>query len=232
MKLILLAFIIFFVLVSSCTVVNNMYVNDPVPAGKGNLKGYIGLGSGITPRIDSIADNGTVYRQNRYKLAPNLCLGVQAGLGKQTDLRVALNLPYIIAGTGIRAGIQHSFFQKENPFNIALLTDAGIVFSKDSLFGKSLENPMKNTINGDFALPLSYSFGPESRIILTPRASFNAIYIRDNINRSKTKAYTPFIPSITLGVKLHRIYFEAGIHSVNQQLFPNFGMAYIISVNK
>ena len=100
-------------LTSSCIVVNNLYVNDPVPLEKDSIRTYIGVGSGFEPKIDSISANGTVHHQNKYELAPNLCFGGQFGLGNQTDLRIAVNLPYIITGFGIRAGVQHSFFKKE-----------------------------------------------------------------------------------------------------------------------
>jgi hypothetical protein len=220
--------IVYLMLATSCTVVNNLYVNDPVPLEKDSIRTYIGLGSGFVPKIDSISENGTVYHQNKLKLAPNLCFGGQIGLGNQTDLRLAVNLPYIITGFGIRAGVQHSFFKKETPFNMAIGADAGVVFTTDSLFGSNLNYPMQNTLNADVFLPMSYSFSPDNRIILTPRLSYNAFYVRKNIYENKTTIYTPLIPSITVGVKLKRIYIETGIHSVNRILFPNFGISYLI----
>jgi hypothetical protein len=148
-------------------------------------------------------------------------------LGKQTDLRIAFNFPYIIAGFGFRAGVQHSFFRKEEPFNLAVGADVGIALSKDSLLGVKLDNIMQDAVNADIFLPMSFSSSPNYRIIFTPRISFNAFYVKENIFLSKTTVYSTFIPSITLGMKLNRIYIECGVHSVHQVLMPNLGICYM-----
>ncbi len=228
------AVVVFLILLSSCASVNNLYVNDPVPLGKGYIRGYIGVGTGLMPKVDSITDNGAVHYQNKLKIAPNLCAGIQYGLAKQTDMRFAVNLPYAVTGIGLRGGVQHSFFRKENPFNLALGTDIGYGFSKDSLFGGSTKEmiSVKHAINSDFFLPISYSFSSDVRIILTPRASFTGFYLKENANRNKLKSFTPFIPSLTLGMNIHGIYFEAGAHLVNHWLIPNFGIAYVFKDEK
>ncbi len=234
MKVGLSVVFLFLIVLSSCTSVNNLYVNDPVPTGIGYNRYYIGVGTGFMPKVDSISDNGTVYHQNKLKLAPNLSAGLQYGLGKQTNVRFAVNLPYVITGIGFRGGIQRSFFRKENPFNLAFGTDFGYGISNDSISSSSIRkvNSVKRAINSDFFLPLSYSFSSDVRIILTPRASFTGFYVKENVNHNKVKSYTPFIPSITLGVKSHRIYFEAGAHLVNHWLVPNFGITYVFKESK
>jgi hypothetical protein len=232
MKVITSIIVVYLVFASSCTVVNNFYVNDPVPVEKDSVIAYIGLGSGFVPIIDSISTNGTVHNSNKLELAPNLCINGQYGLRKQTNLRFAIHLPYIVTGIGVRAGIQQSFFKKEAPFNLAIGTDIGFVFTIDSLFESKLDNAMKNAINADIFLPVSYSFSPNYRIVLTPRLSFNSVYVRQNIYEEKAKVYPFYVPSITLGVILNRIYIETGIHSVNNILMPNFGICYIFKLNR
>jgi hypothetical protein len=40
--------------VMSCTVTNNLYVNNPTPLGKERGEIYAGIGTGVTPKVDSI----------------------------------------------------------------------------------------------------------------------------------------------------------------------------------
>ena len=39
-------------ILGSCTVLNNMYLNDPLPIGKDNLEFHLGAGTGLTPVVD------------------------------------------------------------------------------------------------------------------------------------------------------------------------------------
>jgi len=226
-------FVIF--LLSSCTVTNNLYVNDPVSVQKDNADSYVGIGTGVKASIDSVSANGDIAFSNELTMAPNLCFGSQIGLIHNLDLRAAVHLPYILGGFGARLGPQYTFFSKESKFNMAIGSDLGFVIAKDSIkiFGttSALNIHANGAINADFFIPLSFNLNENSRIIITPRYSFNTIYIRHNTGEKESFKFSPHIPSLALGLRLDRLYIEASAFRFRNEYYPNFGLIYIFKGN-
>jgi hypothetical protein len=214
----------------SCTVSNNLYVNNPVPTGKGNIQLYLGGGTGQKPEIDSTSDDGTIYSSGNISTAPILAIGGQYGINNQLDMRFAIHLPYVVGGFGLRAGAQYCFFNAGSRFNAAIGTDLGFVIAKDSLkvFGaKEPMNPeVKGAVNADFFMPFSVRVSDHFNIILTPRYSLNTFYIRKNENKGNSRAYNASIPVLSLGIKIYKWYIEATGLYYNEILYPNVGVAY------
>ena len=222
-------------LLSSCTVTNNLYVNDPVPVQKGNADFYLGIGTGVKAKIDSVSANGDITFSNEVTRAPNLCFGSQIGLTRNLDLRAAIHLPYIIGGFGARLGPQYTFFSNESKFNMAIGSDLGFVVAKDSIkiFGSTsaLDIHSNGAINADFFLPFCFNFNENSRIIITPRYSFNTIYIRHNTGEKKSYKFSPHVPSLAIGLRLNKLYLEASAFRFQNEYYPNFGLIYIFEIN-
>lgn len=221
----------FVLLIFSCTVTNNLYVNDPVPTKKGEGQVYLGLGTGVRAEIESVDDNGNINFSDDLTLAPNLSVGAQGRIIDNLDFRIAMHLPYIIGGFGLRAGAQYSFFKDNATFNMAVGTDLGFVVAKDSLkflgTTSALEIYANGGINADFFMPISYSFNDNTRIIITPRFSFNTIYIRKNTNDPESFKFKPNLPSLALGLRTRVVYFEISAFRFQDTFFPNFGIVYL-----
>ncbi len=221
---------ILLIVFSSCTVTNNLYINDPVPLGKGNACGFIGIGTGLAPDIDSTSLNGDIHYSDNLSLAPNLCFGGQFGLGEQFDLRLNIHLPYLVTGFGLHAGIQYSFFRKWTLFNAAVGTDIGFVVAKDTLRLGSLhiglDPATKGAINADFFLPVSYNLKDNYRFVLTPRISLNTLFIRKNKYERKSQKYSPIYPALSFGTFLNRLYLEATVQYIDMDVRPGFGIVY------
>ncbi len=215
----------------SCAVTNSLYVNDPVPVQDGGVALYVGIGTGVRADIESVDQDGNINFSDDITMAPNLYFGGQVNLVDKLDLRFTLHLPYLIGGFGLRAGPQYSLFKKESTFNMAIGTDLGFVIAKDSLkiFGttSALDIYANGAINADFFLPISFSFNQHTRIIITPRYSFNTIYIRHNTNDPESFKFKPNLPSLALGLRTKRLYFEFSAFRFQDEYFPNFGMVYI-----
>ena len=216
---------------SSCAVTNNLYVNDPVPVQKGNNYFYLGVGTGVEAKIDSVSANGDIAFSNELKMVPNLNFGGQFGLVHNLDLRLAVHLPNFLGGFGARLGPQYAFFGRESKFNMAIGSDLGFVLAKDSIkiFGSTtaLDIYVNGAINADFFLPISFNFNENSRIIITPRYSFNTFYIRRNTMEKKGRKFNPNVPSLAIGLRLNRIYLEASAFRFQNEYFPNFGLIYV-----
>jgi hypothetical protein len=213
-----------------------MYLNDPVPTGKGNLDFHFGGGTGLRPVVDVDPNNGDISYSGAFEMAPNIVFGGQYGLGKKIDLRFSAHFPYAIGGFGLRGGAQYSFLDESSFFNAAIGTDLGFVLAKDSIriLGSStaLDIQSNGAIGADLFIPLSFRINENSRIILTPRFSFNTIYIRHNENYRGTFKYKPQYPALSLGVRFRTIYLESTIILFNQSFYPNFGIAYIFSTRE
>ena len=66
-------------------VTNNLYVNDPVPQGKGHGQAYFAVGTGLQAKIDSVsAGTLTINYSDKISTAPILSVGGQIGISKQT----------------------------------------------------------------------------------------------------------------------------------------------------
>lgn len=219
----------------SCTVTNNLYINDPVSLRKGKGDFYCGAGTGQKPKIDSISDEGDISFTNKLNIAPIISIGGQYGITDQLDLRYAVHLPYIVGGFGLRVGTQYSFFKSHTKFNMAIGTDLGFVIAKDSIRILGSSSPIAHNTNGainaDIFVPLAYNFGPKFRLIITPRLSLNQIYIRKNQYDSSSVKYNPLLSVITLGSKLNRIYLEFSVIYQQDSFYPNFGLSYMIFDN-
>ena len=220
---------------TSCAVTNNLYVNDPIPVARGEGNLYLGVGTGARAKIDSVDSSGNVSFANDLTLAPNLFFGGQVSLIDNLDLRFSVHLPYIIGGFGARLGPQYAFFSKDSRFNMAVGTDLGFVLAKDSLriFGtnNALDVYASGAINADVFLTMGYQFNENSRIVITPRYSFNTLYIRQNTQQETTTKFKPQLPSVALGLYLNRIYIEASAFRFQDKYFPNVGLVYIFKPN-
>lgn len=209
---------------------NNLYVNDPVSVEDDGANVYLGIGTGIRAEIDSVDQNGNISFSDDIIMAYSLCIGAQFNLVDKLDLRVLAHLPYIVAGFGLRAGPQYSFFKKESKFNMAIGADFGFVLAKDSLkiLGTTSELDIyaNSAFNADFFIPFSYSFNKETRIIITPRYSFNTINIRHNTSESKSFKFEPEFPSLTLGLRIKSFYFEISAFRFQGEYMPNFGIVF------
>ncbi|MDH5379885.1 MAG: hypothetical protein OEW75_03480 [Cyclobacteriaceae bacterium] len=223
----------------SCTVSNNFYVNNPVPFGKGTARGYVGLASGIQPKVDSVSViDGRVYYTEKISVAPILALGAQIGVSKQADVRVALHFPKILGGIGLRGGFQYSFFPAESKVNMALGTDLGFVVSKDSirLFGwdwtaSALDKTSNSALNGDVFLPVSFKLGDEANMVITPRYSFYKMYMREFEHRDYGIPHNFRSQTITIGLQIKKIYLETSIMHSNNIFYTHVGIAKIISIH-
>ncbi len=215
----------------SCVVTNSLYVNDPTPLGKNNGFGYIGGGTGIKPKIDSITNNTTINFSNKIAAAPILSLGGQIGLGDHMNLKGAIHFPQIIGGIGLRAGTQYGFFEKKSKFNIALGIDLAGVWGRDSVkfFGIYFQTPheVETAFNADFSLPVSYKIKENFSVILTSRYCFYSFDIRRELNNTMSRQFAFQVPVLSLGVRIHNFYIETTAIYYDNNFFPHFGVAYI-----
>lgn len=202
--------------------------------GKGNEQVYLGIGTGVEAKIDSISKNtGEINFSDKISTAPVLSFGGQFGITNQTDARIAVHLPKIIGGLGIRAGLQHSFLDSNSTINIAIGMDLGGVFSKDSIkiFGSKTEigKETNGALNADFFIPVSIRFQNNMMLILSPRFSFNSFFIRENQFNNDDNTFKLGYPALTLGIKSRKFYFESSALCYGNKLYPQFGFARLIS---
>jgi hypothetical protein len=221
---------------SACTVTNSLYVNDPEPVQKGAERFYLGIGTGVRAKVDSVDNNGNISFSNEITLAPNLFFGGQVAIKDNLNLRFAVHLPYIIGGFGARVGPQYTFFEPGSKFNMAVGTDLGFVLAKDSLeilgSTSALDIYANGAINADIFMPLAYKFSKNARIVITPRYSFNTLYIRLNTAEKESRKFSPQLASLAIGLYLNRIYLEASAFRFQGEYFPNVGLVYTFKPNE
>lgn len=222
---------------SSCLVNNNLYINDPAPVKKGEGKVYFAAGTGIKPKIDSAsAVTNRVYFTNKLASGTLFAVGGQYQATDLLSVRMALHLPYVVGGIGLRAGPQLSFFKGDSKFNAAIGLDLGGLFTRDSMsiFGTRIgtQVPMKGTVNADFFLPIGYKFSNNFTVALTPRYSFNTMFVRKFRDGSSLRPFRFGLPVLTLGVRFYAVYVEASAIRYNNTTFSNVGIALIIPDSK
>ncbi len=216
----------------SCTVTNNLYVTNPNPMGKGNSEGYLGIGTGVKAKIDSINNTtGKISFTNKISNAPILSVGGQWGVLNQTDVRFALHLPYVLGGVGLRTGLQHSFMDPSAKMNFAIGFDLGGVFAKDSIEIFGSKSPLSRETNGglnaDIFIPFGVNLKKDITIILTPRYSFNRIYIREFQLNNNTSNFNFGYPTLSIGIRKRQFYFETTAIYYDRQVFPLFGIVIL-----
>jgi len=222
------------IFLQSCVVTNNVYLNDPTPIGRGNQEIYLGGGTGIRPRIDSVTNNTKINYSKRIKTAPIAVAGLKVGLGERMNLEVGLHFPKIIAGIGLRVGTQYSFLKKDSKFNFALGANVGTIWAEDNvkILGTYVPNPelIKQAFNGDVFLPISYNFTENFRLIITPRFSFNSVSIKRFTDFSDVQNFRYQMPILSVGALINKnFYFEYSAIYYDKLIYPHFGIAYIVS---
>ena len=217
------------ILFSSCIATNNIYLNNPISYEKGKGDGYIAIGTGLGAQLDSIRVNGTYESDYKTNIVPVLSVGAQIGLGKQFDLRAAVHLPYVLGGGGFRIGSQYSFLHEGSKFNMALGTDLGFTFSRDSLFNSEIISGARSLFNVDAFLPMSYSFSEDYSIILSPRYSFSWISVDNILYKDKAKFFGLYYPVLTLGFNAKRLYFETSALYTPKKIYPQLGLAFLFN---
>jgi len=226
--------IICLICLDSCTVTNNLYVANPDPMGKGNIQAYFGIGTGVRVKVDSVnGSSGNINFSNKISTAPVLSFGGQFGISNQTDARVAVHIPNIIGGFGIRGGLQHSFWDSNAKINLAIGLDLGTVFHRDSIniFGSktSVNKETNGALNADFFIPFSVKLKKDFLIIFTPRYSFNTFYIRKNQFNTDDRSFNLGYPAMSLGIKSRKFYFEATTLFYDEKVYPHIGFAKFIN---
>ncbi len=187
---------------------------------------------GLTPRIESVAENGEVFSSN-FDRTFNLCLGGKYGFSDRFNLAGSIHFPQIVGGIGCNIQPQFSFFRKQSLFNMAINTNLGIVGSTDSIrILGDLDVKTKHAINADFGLPLSLRLGEGYRIIVTPRYSFNSFAFRKEYGSDSYKKKTLKFPAISLGVKIKRVMLESTMIYWNSKQIYVFGIAYFFGENR
>lgn len=229
-KIIRLLTIIFPILFVSCIVSNNLYVNDPVPVSKRAAAGYVGVGMGLKPKIDSISYIGEVFSSG-FQRSYNLVLGGRYGVTHLFNLGGAIHLPEIVGGFGASLRPQMSLLPNVTDFNIAIAADFGFVFTEDSvkILGSSSywDNTTKGSINADFFLPIGQKLGKDVWLIVTPRYSFSTFYLRREFEVEKTKKMNVQYPALSLGLKMKKLQFETSVVHYNNKQKYMFGIVYL-----
>lgn len=218
----------------SCTVTNNLYVNNPTPLGKGNGEIYAGIGTGVTPKVDSItAINKAVNFSNRISTDAILSIGGQIGIGDRTSLRLAIHFPRLVGGFGFRAGVQRSLYDSASHFNVAIATDVGFVVSKDSIkiLGSSSAIEAKEingAFNADVFIPMSFELRPNVRLVLTPRYSVNTFFMRRYQDNKSSRPFGIQYPAFSLGLRIKRFCVEATALYYQTTIYPHVGTAFFV----
>lgn len=216
-------------ILSSCAVTNNLYLNDAIPFEKGNGRAHAGLGSGFAPKIDSVSDAGAVYYSNKLNIMPNFCVGAQGHLAKGLSGRLSLNFPFVLGGIGFRGGLQYSFLPPASKFNIGIGTDLGFVLSRDSIriFNSffALSPEVAGMTNADLFLPITFQFSDDTRLTLTPRISNQHFWIKRYIGNEGSYSYSPPMIGISSHVKIKQTSLELTVFKIDGLLMPGLGMA-------
>ncbi|MDP2176460.1 MAG: hypothetical protein Q8K70_11175 [Bacteroidota bacterium] len=215
----------------SCSVTNNIYINETTPFEDGKGVVSLGIGTGLIPKIDSVSDNGDINFNNKISIAPNFYLGVQGGIKNRINYRASINLPFIIGGFGQRGGAQYSFLPKESKFNFAVGIDLGFVASKDSvkILGSRIGvNPHTNGItNADIFMPFTLNINENSRFTITPRYIHQYFWIKYNVDSHKSYSYIQSTIGLSAGLKYKSLYIESTMLSMNNRIFPVLGIGFI-----
>ncbi len=222
----------FFLLAVSCTVTNNMYVNDPVPVTKNQAEAYAGFGMGLQPRIDSVSNIGEVFSSSLQR-SYNLVAGGRGGITHRFTLGGSIHLPEVVGGFGLNLRPQLSLFPNVAPFNMAIVADIGGTFAKDSIrfLGSSeyRDNESRGAFTMDLSLPVSQRLGKETRLIITPRYSFNTFYLRREFEYERSKRFGVQYPALSVGLRAKRVHMEGTIAKFNQEYKFMAGIVFFFS---
>lgn len=217
---------------ASCTVTNNMYVNDPVPVSKNQVEAYAGIGMGLQPRIDYVSEEGEVFSSSLQR-SYNLVAGGRGGITHRFTLGGSIHLPEVVGGFGLNLRPQLSLFPNVAPFNIALAADIGGTFAKDSIrfLGSSeyQDNESRGVFTMDFSLPVSQRLGKQTRLIITPRYSFNTFYLRKEFDYDKSKRFKAHYPALSVGLRANRVHLEGTVARFNQDYKFMAGIVFFFS---
>lgn len=218
----------------SCVTTNNLYVNNPVPLGKGKGEAYVGLSTGVAAKIDYVSpENGKIHFSNKIKSAPVLSAGLQVGILNQTDIRLALHFASVGGSFGFRTGVQHSFFDFQSKMNIALGTDLGFVVALDSMkiLGTmtAIDKSANGAINADVFIPVSIRLKDNFSLVVTPRYSLNTIYVRKFEDENSSVPFKFKYPAVSLGIRTGKLYFEVTTLIYHHTVYPHFGLAWMFA---
>jgi hypothetical protein len=215
------------VILSSCTVLNNLYVADPEPMGKKNSEFYLGVASGLRPVPDDVDDDGNISFSGDVTWAPNVAFGGQYGIGDQFNLRFAMHFASVFGGAGARGGAQYCPFSKESKFKAAIGTDLGFVAAWDSLkIWGDLDIHINGAWNADFFIPISYDIGDNTSLNLGLRYSFTTVYVRENKHYRGDWNHRRHFPVLSLGLRTKKVLFEVSALYLNNTIYPNFGIVF------
>lgn len=198
-------------LFSSCTVTNNLYVNNPFPLEKNTYEAYAGLGLGLEPKVDSVSAIGEVF-SNDFTTSYSLVVGGRYGFAENFSVGGSLHLPQILGGIGLNLRPQYSLLSQETGFNLAIAADIGGVFSKDSItelgLDIELDPEVRGSFNTDFSIPVGARLSENLWVMVTPRYSFSWFYFREQFEGSDSKTVAAKYPALSLGLRAKKIHFE------------------------
>jgi hypothetical protein len=220
-------------ILSSCSVTNNLYQHNANPYEAGEGQGYFGVSTGLKASIDSVSQDGEIHYTGKFNESLNINGGGGIGIGKNTNFNGAIHIPNFAGGFGLRAGVQHSLLPSGSTFNIALGIDLGFVASKDSvkIFGErvSTNSRTKGILNADFFVPISFNFTDDISLNFAARYSYNSFRIRLNENQKWSKGYNPKALILGANFKYKNFFLEVNTIEINTELYPVFGIGVMIN---
>jgi len=221
----------------SCSVQNNLYLNNPAPLDKGESEGFFAISTGIQPKVDSSDAQGLIVYNNKFRLAPNLHIGGRFRLADKFTLGAQAHFPYIVGGFGLDVRPQYSFFGKSFNFNIAIAGQAGFVVSKDSISMNSttrqgVPQTVTSLANADIALPIGFKISKNTSLILTPRLSAFSFKLRDDPFENQPRTKYKFNEKVlTLGLRSKKWQIETSAIFIGKKVIPSFGASLVFLKN-
>ncbi|MFM9027870.1 MAG: hypothetical protein ACKOQ6_07720, partial [Bacteroidota bacterium] len=79
-------------------------------------------------------------------------------------------------------------------------------------------------LNADIFIPFGVNLKKDISLILTPRYSFNRIFIRKSQLNNNISNFNFKYPTLSIGIRKRRFYFETTVIYYDRQVFPHFGM--------
>lgn len=222
-------FLIISTLLVSCTVSNNLYVNNPVPLTKLNFETYGGIGMGLKPKIDSVSIIGEVFSSS-FSRTINLVAGGRYGITHVFNISGSIHLPQVAGGVGLSIRPQLSMFPNITNFNLGVAVDIGGVIATDSIRIAGIERyrdlETRGAYNVDFSLPMALKLAEQVWIIVTPRYSFNSSLVRKEYGSEKNNTMNAHFPVLSLGLRLRKYQLESTVIHFNNKQQYMFGIVY------
>lgn len=228
-----------FIILTGCAAINMNHYQDGKALGKNEMRGFVGVGTGLSFHTDTSKIGENVYEVETKKGPSCIFLNLSVRAGVLPKLDLGGELFTTVGSTGFKFFGKYELTDTLSRWGAALMPLIGFSFpwfDEEDEDEENMSTDDKIKISGrsfifEVVTPMSYSLSNNVTLTFGPKAYLHYNFINQTGGKSadleRKGKQTWFSPGAFLGIHLSKFRFEGSLVYLDKKVWmPYFGMCF------